>query len=144
MLVPELLVSGIFGLVQSVRVDEQRPALDTLNFLSLEFHPGQYADGRVGEHLDEVSSQDGRVVTGVAEREMPCLQVEKADEHSDKHTAFVVLSRKCVVDVRANLRGGHPLLGQGLEQAGGLGHEQRSGHALSAYVSHYEIKLVFS
>ena len=36
-------------------------------WLGKTIHPGQYADGRVGVHLNEVSVQHGRVVTGVAE-----------------------------------------------------------------------------
>ena len=55
------------------------------------------------------ASKNGWVVTGIAEGQVSCLQVEESEEHGDKHAALVIRSRQCVVDVHTYLRRRRPL-----------------------------------
>ena len=75
---------------------------------------------------------------------MAGLKVEESEEHGDKHAAFVVGTGQGVVDAGADVGRFHALLGQRLEQAGGLGHEQRCGDALAADVAQGEVELAAS
>ena len=75
----------------------------------------------------------------VAEAEVTAAEVEQADEHGDEHALLVVLGQ-LGIHACGYLCRRHQLLGQGVEQARGLRHEERGGHALAADVADGEVQ----
>ena len=78
----------------------------------------------------------------VAERQVTALQVNQANKEGDKHAVLVFLARHHIVHLCAYLRGLHTLIGQHLEEFGGLRHKQRGRHTLAAHVAQAEVQLV--
>ena len=115
-------------------------ALDGLNLLTLVLESWPEADGGIGQHVEEVSvmlaaADDGGVVAGIAEVEVPRRQVQQPDEHGDEHGILVVGTRQLAVEQGAYLGGLLALSGQCHEEACGLCHEERGGYALAADVA---------
>ena len=81
-------------------------------------------------------------MASIAERQMACLQIEKTYKHGDKHAILIVLTREGIVDAGADLCWHHALIGQRLEQSGGLCHKQRSGNSLATHIAYTEIEFV--
>ena len=72
MVIAKLVVLTVLGFVQSIGIDEQRTTLDTVYLLALELQSWHYADGEVGQHLQELAvmlaTTDYRwVMAGIAE-----------------------------------------------------------------------------
>lgn len=72
MVIAKLTVLAVLGFVQSIGIDEQRTTLDTVYLLALELQSWHYADGEVGQHLQELAvmlaTTDYRwVMAGIAE-----------------------------------------------------------------------------
>ena len=146
-LIAELLVLAILSLVQSVGVDEQRTTVDVGNLLALEFQPGQYADWEVRLHLEEVTmvssaTNNRRVMTGIAEIHVTCLQVDESQEESHKHTVLVIIARKRIVHTCAYLCRFLTLCGQRTEQSCSLRHKQRGWYTLTTDVTNSEIEFI--
>ena len=55
MVIAKLTVLAVLGFVQSVGIDKQRTALDAIYLLALELQTWHYADGEVGQHLQELA-----------------------------------------------------------------------------------------
>ena len=128
-LVAKLLLMRVLGFVQSVGVDEQCPALDGVDFFTLVFQVGTDADGHVGYHLQVVAvvfatAQNGRIMSGITEGEVARLEVDKSDEHGDKHGGGILVARECVVHAGADFVRHHLLCGEGAEQSCGLCHKE--------------------
>jgi len=112
-----LLLAVVLCLVQPVGVDEEGAALDAFYLLTLILQSGPEADGGIGQHVEEVSvmlaaADDGCVVAGIAEVEVPCRQVQQPDEHGDEHGILVVGTRQLAVEQGAYLGGLLALSGQ--------------------------------
>ena len=136
---------AVFGLVETVRVDEQRAVLDGIDLFPLEHQARQHADGEVGLHLEEVSAvlssaNHGRVVACVAEGKMTGGQIHQAHEEGHKHIGLVLLSGEGIVHMAADIGRKQLLAGQSTEQTRDLGHKQGGRHTLSAHVSHAEVQ----
>ncbi len=128
-LVTELLLLWVLGLVQTIGVDEEGTALDGVDALALVFESGPQANGGTGNHLQEIAvtlaaTDDGGIMTGIAEVEVTGGEVDESEEERDEHTALVVVARECVVHAVAYLCGHHPLFGQCEEESRGLCHEE--------------------
>ena len=59
-----------------------------------------------------VTANDGRIMAGIAEVEMPRCEVKQSEPEGDKHTVLVVVATECIVDAGADLCGHHALLGE--------------------------------
>ena len=80
-------------------------------------------------------------MTGITVEEPSRAEVYLSDEHSDEHTAFIVL-REVAVHLCGNVVRLEVLLRQCAEQSGSLCHEERCRYAFSADVAHAEVEPV--
>ena len=127
-LVGELLLLTVFGLVESVGIDEQRAVGDICYLFALVIEFGNDSHGGVRFHINEfgfaITQEYGRIVACITEVQMTSLEIEQAQEHRHEHTRLVVLARQGVVDARGNLSRFHLLSCQRTEQSCGLSHKQ--------------------
>jgi len=90
--VAKLLLLLVLRFVKTVGVEKQRTALDIVNLLALVFDAREEADGGIRQHFEELTltvtvTDNRRVVAGIAEIEVPRLQVHQPKEERDEHAA---------------------------------------------------------
>ena len=88
------------------------------------------------------STDDWRIMTGIAEVEMACVHIKHTNEHGNKHAVYIVLATKSFVHAGTYFGRQHALVGHGLEQACGLRHKQRCRHSLTAHIAHGKVEHV--
>ena len=123
-LISELLLLAVLRLVETVGVDEEWLVGNICYLLAFVLQSWPHADGGVGQHIDELGTEYGRVMSCVAEVEVARLEVDESEEHRDEHHQLVVLARECVVDACGNLCGHHLLCCECAEESCGLCHEE--------------------
>lgn len=114
MVVAKLNELAVLGLVQSVSIDKQRMVLDTLYLLANKLKIGPETNWRIGLHIEEVAvigitTDDGRIMTSIAEREMARREINQSKEECHEHAAIVVISYQRIVHAGAYLSGLHAL-----------------------------------
>ena len=133
----ELVVSSVFGLGQSVGIEEDGRAGRHHRFLFHELPVREGAYGQVRLDGEAVALDVRRIMAAVAVRQSAGSQVEGADEEGDEHVVVVALADVGVHGLD-DLSGAVGVGGDVAEERSADGHDEGSGNALAGNVADTE------